>query len=305
MSISFVAAARRLRMLAAGAACTAGFFLLASGLELSERLSDWLSTHERWQVDELALTLAVSTGALAWYAARRSRAAVHAETRVTALLSHNRELAQRLIQSQEMERRALARELHDEVGQNCSAIRAEASYILRAGAADRATVRDCATRIGTASENLHALVRRMLQRLRPPALDSLGLEAALQELCESWQQQHRIACAFAAAGVPERLDDVTSITIYRLVQEALTNVARHSGARQVSVSLQTQPDDSLALTIEDDGCGMTGPAPARNGFGLSGMRERVSGMAGSIAWRNAPARGLRIDVILPGVAVAP
>lgn len=305
MAVSLFVGVRRFSGLALGAACTAGFFVLAAAFEWSEQLSNWFSANERWQIDELALTLAFLAGALAWYAAHRSRAALRAETHVAALLSHNRELAQRLILSQEAERCALARELHDEVGQNCSAIRAEASYIRHAGPADLKAIRDCAERIDAASANQHALVRGMLRRLRPPALDSLGLEPALQELCESWQQQHRIACRFISTDVPVQLDEATSIAIYRLVQEALTNVARHSGASKVSVSLTGQEQgNALALTIEDDGCGIADPARAWQGFGLSGMRERVLGLSGTIRWRNAHTRGVRIDVALPGVAVA-
>lgn len=276
------------------------FFLLAANIDLSERLSAWLADHEQWQFDELALTLALLASALAWYAQRRSRAARRAQACIAELLAHNRELSQRLIRAQEAERCALARELHDEVGQNCSAIRAEASYILRAQPGEHAAVRDCAIRIGAGSENLHALVRRMLCRLRPPALDSLGLEPALQELCEHWQQQHRIDCSFDARGLPEQLDDATAIAIYRLVQEALTNVARHAGADRVRITLQCAGHGTtIALSIEDNGCGMRAPAGPRAGFGVSGMQERVAGLRGTIAWLDARARGLRIEVELP------
>lgn len=307
MAMSVFTSAHRFRGLAFGVLCSAVFFVLAAAFEWSERLSAWFSANERWQVDEIALTLAFLAAALAWYAVRRSRAALQAETHVATLLLHNRAMAQRLILAQEAERGALARELHDEVGQNCSAIRAEASFIRHAGPADREAIGECAVRIDAAAAALHALVRSMLRQLRPPALDSLGLEPALQELCEYWQQQHRVACRFSAADVPARLGEATSIAIYRLVQEALTNVARHAGATQVSIHLAAREQEQgqvLALTIEDDGCGIADPARAWQGFGLSGMRERVLGLSGTIRWRPARSRGVRIDVVLPGVAVA-
>lgn len=296
---------RALPDLALACAALSAFFALAAYVELSEKVARWSRGHEHWQADELQLTLLLLSAGLAWFALRRAGVArreiaerIRAEERITDLLAHNRELSQRLIQAQENERCALARELHDEVGQICTAIRAEASYIMHAD--DRPGMVAGAERIALASESLYTLVRHMLQRLRPAMLDSLGLEAALQELCESWEEQFGVACGFFPHDIPPELDDSSRITLFRLVQEALTNVARHAGADQVRIELHPGFDgNSLALIIEDNGCGLPGPAARQAGFGLIGMRERVAGQRGEIDFISTAGRGLRIEVALP------
>ena len=285
------------------------FFMLSAHLELSERIANFVQNYERWQVDELPLTLLVLSLCFAWFAFRRAREAlaalterIRAQEQVNELLAHNRELSQRLILVQENERRALARELHDEVGQNCTAIRAEASFILHSPVTD--SVATSAQRIALAAEALHALVRDMLRRLRPIALDSLGLESALQELCETWEEQTGIACGFFPSDVPACLQDSTAIAIFRLVQEALTNVTRHAGATQVRITLLPVATPAgtpvrLALTIQDDGRGMTRHDERHAGFGLIGMRERVAALQGNIGFFSEAGCGLRIVVELP------
>ena len=273
------------------------FFLLAARLDLSERLAHALLGQEHWQLDELALSLLLLALALAGFAVRRGR-------QVATLLAQNRALTQRLMRAQEDERCALARELHDEVGQDCTAIRATASYILRARDGDQANVQACAASIARSSEALHAMVRTMLRRLRPPALDSLGLDAALQALCDGWAQQHGIACRYAAHAIPAGLDDSTAIAIYRLVQEGLTNVARHAGADHATVELRADAHGVLHLAIEDNGRGLRQDNTEHSGFGMLGMRERVAGLRGHIRWISALGNGLRIEVAMPLTAGA-
>lgn len=273
------------------------FFLLAARLDLAERLARVLWRQEHWQLDELALSLLLLVLALAGFAVRRGR-------QVALLLAQNRALTQRLLRAQEEERCALARELHDEVGQDCTAIRAAASYILRAGAGDQANVQACAASIARSSEALHAMVRSMLRRLRPPVLDSLGLAPAVQALCDSWAQQHGIACRFAPHAIPADLDDGTATAIYRLVQEGLTNVARHAGADHATVELRADAHGLLHLAIEDNGRGWRQDRQQESGFGMLGMRERVAGLRGHIRWISALGNGLRIEVAMPLTASA-
>lgn len=289
----------------------AGFFALSAYFELSETLGRLTRGYESLQLDELPLTLVLLSASLAWFALRRARDArcqlaerVRAEARVAELLAHNRDLSQRLILVQDNERRALARELHDEVGQNCTAIRAEASFIMHAGAGE--CVAASAGRIAAAAEALYVMVRGMLQRLRPQTLDSLGLESAIQELCENWEEQTGIACGFFPHGCDAPLQDGVQVAIFRLVQEALTNVARHADATRVKITLQpVRPGaaspaiPSLRLVIEDDGRGLAQPDGAHRGFGLIGMRERVAALHGAIRFDSEPGRGLRIAVELP------
>lgn len=283
------------------------FFAFAIYVELSEKLVHWVNGYESWQLDELPMTLLLLSLGLAWFAFRRVAEArrevaerIRAESRVAELLAHNRELAQRLILTQENERRALARELHDQIGQDCTAIRAEASFLTHAASGESESVISSAKRIGRISESLYAIVKNLLGRLRPTALDSLGLEPALQELCENWEKQSAIACCFFPHDIPEKLDDAICVTVFRLIQEGLTNVARHADADQVRIDLKLDTKgEALLLTIADNGRGLPANNEPHHGFGLIGMRERVVGLNGTIQLSNTPNSGLRIDVRLP------
>jgi two-component system sensor histidine kinase UhpB len=289
-------------------------FAASAYWEWHEIFSRWVLRFETWQADELPLALLALTIGLSWFAARRTAEARgeiterrRAEQRIGELLAANRELAQQLIRVQEDERRALARELHDELGQTCNAIRVEAVCVIKAE--DRAATVASAQRIAAAAEGLYELVRDILRRLRPAALDSLGLIAALQELCEAWEEQSGIACRFFPSQIDADPDDAIGMTLYRLVQESLTNVLRHAQASAVNISLHGEAGPAggkrIALRIEDDGCGMCDPDGPQGGLGMLGMRERVVALHGSIRFDSAPGRGLRIDVVLPLAAVAP
>lgn len=298
------------------ALATVGAYGLAVTLELREVLASWLAPYEKWQLDELPLTLAVLASGLAWYAFRRrndTQAALRlreqAEARVSALLARNRELAQQLIAVQESERLALARELHDELGQRCTAIRAETAFIRHSvqgnhGVAgpsdDTASLLAAARRADSAAHCLYELLRGMLRRLRPANLDELGLQAALQELCEDWEERSGISCIFHHHGLallPTEGRDVLDIAIYRMAQEALTNVLRHAQASSVRVQLICRPSGELRLCIQDDGRGMDLGA-ARRGLGLLGVSERAAALGGELQLHSAPGAGLRLEVKL-------
>jgi glucose-6-phosphate-specific signal transduction histidine kinase len=280
------------------------YFGLATWLELFEKVTRFAQGYESWQLDELPLTLLVLSVGLAWFAARRVQEArrelrerIQAQARVAELLAHNRDLAQQMILVQENERRALARELHDEVGQHCTAMRAEASFIAHATTSDSTQL--SAKRIGASAEMLYGLVKGMLNRLRPPALDSLGIESALEELCETWELQSGIPCGFVPRDVPDALADATAVALYRLVQEALTNVARHAHASHAHIRLHGLPDGAIRLSIEDDGVGLPKRSHRTQGFGLIGMQERVAALHGRIKLQSQPGQGLHIHIELP------
>ncbi len=292
------------------ACVTVATFVSAARFELQETFSYWLAKYERWQLDEVPTTLLALAAGLIWFAFRRWRDArveigqrLAAERRIAELLARNRDLAQQLITAQESERRALARELHDELGQMCNAIHVESAYIVNLADHQHAAAVASAQRIATAVQGLYQLVRDMLHRLRPVALDNLGLAPAIEELCESWSARTGIACRFSAAGVPDALDDAVAIALYRLAQEALSNVVRHAGATSVEMRLRCEPSASaaahrLVLTIDDDGRGMD-PAAPRAGLGLLGMQERAAALGGTFDVGRAPGRGLRLQMAIP------
>ncbi|MFO1273401.1 MAG: sensor histidine kinase [Rubrivivax sp.] len=278
---------------------------LAGHFELSERLAAWFSGLEPWQADELPFTLLVLAAALAWYAFRRRTEALRAlqahaasEAHSAALAERNRELARGLIALQESERQALARELHDEVGQYCTALRLETAWLRRAGADDERGRRAAADRADAAAQSIHQLVRDLLRRLRPAQLDTLGLVPALQELCENWELRSGVACVFHHEGDPGGIDDAAAIAVYRVAQEALTNVMRHAAASRVRVRLHAGPAGGWTLAVEDDGVGLD-PAARHRGLGLLGAAERAAALGGRLAVEGAPGQGVRLRLVLP------
>lgn len=286
-------------------AVSALVFTLAAALELYEAFSRWISPFERYQADELPFALLILAAGLSWYAFRRWREAraelarrIVAEGRVGELLQHNRELAQRLIGVQESERRALARELHDELGQCCNAIRVEAAYIQRCRPEDHAGIVAAAGRVSATAESLYQSVRGMLRRLRPANLDELGLVAALQELCESWEERSGVACVFHSRGDVARIDDAVSIAVYRVAQETLSNVMRHAHASKVRIALALDAPGSVSLRVEDDGIGMQ-PDRSQHGLGLLGAAERAAALGGRLDIESSPGAGTRIALELP------
>lgn len=289
-------------------AATLACYGIAIRFELTELFFGKLAKYERWQVDELPLTATVLAVGLAWYAFRRRREArvelhrrVQAEARIADLLTHNRELSRQLINVQESERLALARELHDELGQGCSAIRVETAFIRHCTAADHADALRAAARADEAAQGLYHLVRGMLRRLRPANLDSLGLVAALQELCESWEERSGVDCTFHHTGLSDSLGDAIEIAVYRVTQEALTNVMRHAEASSVRVVLSQASDSTDAgvrLSIQDDGRGMDAAASTQ-GLGLLGASERAAGLGGALRVQSTPGSGVQIVLWIP------
>ena len=292
------------------AAATLGCYFVASALQLQESISHRLARLESWQADEIPLSLTVLACGLAWYALRRRRETQaqlvlreQAEAHIADLLEHNRELARQLISVQESERLALARELHDELGQSCTAIRVETACLRHCAVDDRSGMLAAADRADAAARGMYQGVRDMLRRLRPANLDTLGLAAALQELCESWETRTGLACSFRTVGACEALGDTVDITIYRVAQEALTNVTRHAHAGSVCVTLSRMTPAEVTLTVQDDGRGMD-LSVATRGLGLLGAVERAAAVGGELQVHSAPGAGVQIALRVP-LALAP
>lgn len=228
-----------------------------------------------------------------------------AEQRSQDLLRQNRLLTQRLFSLQESERRHLARELHDELGQWLTAIQAEAGAICSSSGAEREPeIYANAQAIGKSATEVQSVIRRILRRLRPSLLDELGLNESLQELAIQWRQHHpKIVCDLELDGNLDDLPESLNITLYRIVQEALTNIANHAQASHVKVWLRRVPGEAsapehLLLTVQDDGKGMDPRLPLK-GLGMLGIRERVITSGGEFMSHSAPGQGVCIDIRLP------
>jgi two-component system sensor histidine kinase UhpB len=277
---------------------------VATLTELQEQVALFSQNYESLQLDELPLTLLVLSLGLCWFAWRRTQE-VHAqlqersrsELKVQELLQHNSDLLQRLFTAEEDERLALARELHDEMGQTSTAIRTEVAVLQRIGRL-HPEADESVKRIGESAQHLSQMTRQMLQRLRPPALDSMGLAQALVALCDDWQLKTQTLCEFNSSPLPEGLNDYACVTVYRIVQEALTNVTRHANAKLVQVQL-TMDSQGLNLNIEDNGQGMADTQAVHPGFGLLGMQERVASVAGHMSISSKLGQGLRLAIQIP------
>lgn len=211
-----------------------------------------------------------------------------------------RRLGGRLIELQESERRELARELHDEFGQALTAVGVAAAFIERhaASAAPQALV-ESARDIRSESAHMSEHVRGLLRKLRPHGLEGLGMVDALAELLDSWRQ--REATIELVADLPERLPPLSAtagLAIYRTVQEALTNVRRHSGASRVEVRLVVQAGWA-ELTIVDDGRGCTAGQLSQSAGGVLGMRERAAMAGGRAEVEALPGGGVKVALQVP------
>lgn len=221
--------------------------------------------------------------------------------RVTA---DNHQLIDRLISVQEAERKEVARELHDEFGPSLFGIRADISCILRSSKADDPRFQEIAERARSISELVDGIQRinyRMLDQLRPLVLDEMGLVPALRQLVMACQD--RYPDMVWSLDLPEEIvlpDEAASLTLYRVVQECLTNVVRHAGARSVDVVVQHeagQIESGIALTVRDDGRGF--PPDLRFGFGLLGIAERIRARNGRLQVSSGPTGGALVQAFLP------
>ena len=200
---------------------------------------------------------------------------------------------------QEEERRSLARELHDELGQCLNAIKLDAVAIRDASHGLQPEIEASATAIVELSGHVYDVVRGIMQRLRPAALDALGLHDAVAHLVGQWQRRNRGGGLPASppSGDLSGLGEVMNITVYRLVQECLTNVAKHADAAHVTVSLE-RPGAEVVVAVLDDGRGMDLQAK-RTGLGLVGLRERVEALRGRLHLTSEPGKGLEVRAWLP------
>ncbi len=207
--------------------------------------------------------------------------------------AENHRLLRRMIDVQEDERRDIARDLHDEIGPFLFAIRAGVGALRRKGA-DASLDVDC-TRLDAQIAELQQVNRRILGRLRPAALEEMGLCGALEALAQNWRDSHPdVAIAIEADDCD--LDEATALAAYRVVQEGLTNAFRHANARHIAICVSCAASE-LCVSVADDGAGLKGFW--REGLGLRGMSERVGALGGRLALRNGPAKGAVLEARLP------
>jgi signal transduction histidine kinase len=206
------------------------------------------------------------------------------------------DLSTHLMTVQEEERRHLARELHEELGQSMTAMLSYLWLIENRDAHDIAAIHSDAAAARTLGSQTLAEMRRLSQGLRPTVLDVCGLVPALETYVKSFGEREHIATRFAAKGLPERLPTHLEVGLYRVTQEALGNVARHAGASHVEVDLALQGAE-LRLEVHDDGVGLETRKDTPNGHGLVAIGERARALGGSVGVDSA--RGTHLTVRIP------
>ena len=211
-------------------------------------------------------------------------------------LELNRALARRLIVSQEEERQRIARELHDDLSQKIALLNLEVDQI-----ADEVPVHGHRTRLEKLSSQVGEIasdLSHLSHDLHPSRLQTLGLIESLRVLCREFSQQRQLSVAFNAVELPASVDPRVALCLYRITQEALRNVAKHSRAREASVALSCEGGD-VQQQIADSGVGFDPYSTEQTGLGLVSMRERVGILNGELVINASPGRGTRIGVRVP------
>ena len=212
------------------------------------------------------------------------------------------DLASRLMSAQESERTRIARELHDDISQQLALLSVELQELGNAFPAHIQELRARTRDLWNQSNAIAVSVHDLSHQLHPLKLDLIGLVPAIASLRSELTAHHGLAIAFRHEGVSGAIPRDIALCLYRIVQEALRNAIKHSGAREVTVDL-TASSDGLALTIADDGGGFDADAAEHEGLGLASMRERLEPVGGTLVIRSKPGAGTRIEVTVPQGAI--
>jgi two-component system, NarL family, sensor histidine kinase UhpB len=281
--------------------------IVCAKLDLGEAVARWTRPYESLQLDEPPLILLVMAIGLIWFSSRRFFEAKRqlelrraADARLAETLTENQRLALKYVDMQEHERKTLARDLHDELGQYVNAIKLDAVSI-REAAADRPEISATARAVIANVDRVYEVLRGLIRQLRPVGFDELGLVAALENCVNEWRSRLPAAqIEMLCAPELDALAESRALVLFRLVQEALTNVARHASATRVKIQIERAASaQGIDISIADNGCGADLNVP-RSGLGLIGMRERVAALGGSITVSSVSgAPGFEVRAYLP------
>jgi PAS domain S-box-containing protein len=221
------------------------------------------------------------------------------EAQLRASQAQLRALSTRLLCAQEQERRRIAREIHDDLGQALTALRLDVAWLGRRVEAAAPATREKLARMGQLVDATVESVQAIARDLRPPILDDVGIAAAIEWQAKEFERHTGISCRVRLSRDDIELDADRSIALFRLVQEALTNVARHAYATRVTIAL-TEMGDTLLIVVRDNGRGMARNVELRTGaLGLLGMRERIHLCGGRLRIRSRPGKGTVVRAQIP------
>ena len=209
-----------------------------------------------------------------------------------------RRMAERVVAAQEEERQRISRELHDDLGQALTIHLITLRNLQQDLSLPRETLFERLQGLYDQSYEIFVKIRGIARDLRPPVLDTLGLKVAMQTYCTEFTRRTHLPVIFEAEESLPGLPDAYNITLYRTLQEALTNVIKHAHASQVWVDL-SMDDDEVTLTIQDNGIGFGGEQLESNGIGLAGLRERITIAGGTLTVSSTTKRGTILSARFP------
>jgi two-component system sensor histidine kinase/response regulator len=209
-----------------------------------------------------------------------------------------RQMGERVVIAQEEERKRISRDLHDDFGQILTTQLFELRKLQEEATSPGIALSERLQMLHDQTNEVFQTIHRLAQDLRPPTLDTLGLVPALKNYCTEFTRRTQIPVTFEVDQALYELPDIYNITLYRTLQEALTNIVKHAQARQVWVELSLE-DDEIMLTIQDNGQGFDTSQAQSNGIGLAGLRERLTLVGGSLQISSNPDRGTILSARLP------
>ncbi len=209
------------------------------------------------------------------------------------------ELSRRLIEAQEKERSRIARELHDDLNQRLALLSLELEQLGRQPPGSADELRQWAQTLRNSIRSISTAIHRIAYQLHPSKLDTLGLVAAIRGLCNEVSTYQQLCVKFSARDIPASLSKDVELCLFRIVQEGLSNVIKHSGAQEARVEL-TGTAQAIQLRIADQGAGFdTDSVKMRGGLGFISMQERLRLVGGEISISSELSRGTQIDVHIP------
>ncbi len=264
--------------------------------QMESSMTRFRRTGQRMLLAFLACGLAVSAASL-FRISQLERRADQQYARSERAEQELRRLSQQLVRAQEDERRNISRELHDEVGQTLTGLRMELGTLDKLREGPEGPFHEHLEEARDLAARTLQSVRNLAAGLRPSMLDDLGLGAALEWQARDFSRRTGIPVEVAIDGLPAELPDQHRTCLYRVVQEALTNCARHAEAHHIRITLHCEAD-RLAVAVQDDGCGLAPGAP-RTGLGLLGIEERARELGGYLAIKSQPGKGTLLRVSIP------
>jgi len=215
-----------------------------------------------------------------------------------------KDLSRRLINTQEEERRRIARELHDDLNQRMALLSGRLEWLARSSGEPSAPLNGEILSLSKETSEISATISRLSHRLHSSALEILGLAPALRGLCREFSHSHRLEVAFTCDGDVEEISPEIGLCLFRIAQESLMNVVKHSGAKTASVQLSLPRTGLIELTVADDGKGFDVAHPLKDSLGILSMRERLRLVGGELRIHSHPMRGTLVCGRVPHHASA-